>query len=754
MPNGRMELWGGVECTVNRVGDAYFSQFDRNRHADRIDILDRFAALGIRALRFPVLWERVAPKGLDRADWTWSDARLERLRTLGIVPIVGLVHHGSGPPDTSLVDPGFAPRIAEYAGEVARRYPWVDHYTPINEPLTTARFSGLYGLWYPHGRDEATFKDALFNQCRAIVLSMRAIQQVNPNARLVQTDDLGKTYSTWLLGYQADFNNALRWLSWDLLCGRVDERHALWGWLTDRCGAQPGEILWFAENARPPDIIGVNHYVTSERFLDHRCERYPERLHGGNGRHRYVDVEAARALSSPTGGIAPLIIEAWERYGLPVAVTEAHIDARREDQLRWLAEIWSGAEQARDDGADVRAVTVWGMLGAYDWNCLLTQRRDYYESGAFDARGDTPRPTAIAALMQDLAAGSLPNYPVLSGAGWWLREDRHVGEPVMLPGTPFARRGAIGTNRAPILITGATGTLGRAFARLCSERALNCRLLSRAELDIADSASIERALATHEPWAIINAAGYVRVDDAEHDAERCFRENTLGPSMLAAICARHGLPLVTFSTDLVFDGRNQAPYVESDEIAPLNVYGRSKAEAEKRVLDRHPDALVVRTSSFFGPWDQHNFITAALHALRDDRPFRAARDMTVSPTYVPDLVNTCLDLLIDRETGIWHLTNGQAITWSELALRAARLASVDPGRLQPCDSTHLRLAARRPLYSALGSDRSFAMPALDDALLRYLQQREETPPPDAVAMHGLIPANATRGKASSRLRAP
>lgn len=754
MASARMELWGGVECTVNRVGEQYFSQLDRNRHPSRIDDLDRFAALGIRALRYPVLWEHIAPDGLVDANWSWADARMQRLRTLGIVPIVGLVHHGSGPRDTSLVDPGFASRLAEYAGAVARRYPWVQYYTPVNEPLTTARFSGLYGLWYPHGRDEATFKDALLNQCRAIVLSMRAIQHVNPNARLVQTDDLGKTYSTWVLRYQADFNNALRWLSWDLLCGRVDEQHVLWDWLTDRCGAQAGEILWFAENARPPDIIGVNHYVTSERFLDHRYEQYPARFHGGNGRHRYVDVEAARALAMPTGGIEPLLVEAWDRYRLPIAITEAHIDARREDQMRWLAEIWSGATQACEAGVDVRAVTVWGMLGAYDWNCLLTERHDYYESGAFDARGATPRPTAITALMKDLAAGTLPDHPVLSGAGWWQRADRYLGDPVTLPSDRFAQRLDTGNNLAPILITGATGTLGRAFARICSERDLNCRLLNRAELDITDSVSVERALAAHEPWAIVNAAGYVRVDEAEQDVDRCFRENTLGPSTLASICARHRLPLVTFSTDLVFDGGRQAPYVESDTTAPLNIYGRSKAEAEKQVLERHPGALVIRTSSFFGPWDQHNFITLALRTLRDGRPFVAAHDMTVSPTYVPDLVNTCLDLLIDGESGIWHLTNGEAITWGDLALRATQLAKVDPSRLHLCGSEHLRLAARRPRYSALGSDRSFAMPTLDDALLRYLSQCLEGRHTDATGQPGTIPMQRACPSPPSRLSAP
>src|SRR4051812_49448356 len=99
-----IELWGGVEATVNRVGDRWFDQSIRSGHHDRLDDLDRFASLGVTALRVPVLWERVAPRSLDEPDWRWSDAHLDRLRALGIRPIIGLVHHGSGPAYTSLVD--------------------------------------------------------------------------------------------------------------------------------------------------------------------------------------------------------------------------------------------------------------------------------------------------------------------------------------------------------------------------------------------------------------------------------------------------------------------------------------------------------------------------------------------------------------------------------------------------------------------------------------------------------------------------
>ncbi|QYF94144.1 sugar nucleotide-binding protein [Massilia sp. PAMC28688] len=723
-----LELWGGLECTVNRVGDEFYSQIERNGHCHRGDDIDRFASLGIRAIRYPILWERTAPEGLDKADWSWPDERLPALRAAGITPIAGLVHHGSGPRHTSLVDPGFAQGLAAYAQAVATRYPWIEYYTPVNEPLTTARFSGLYGLWYPHGRDDRTFIQALLVQCKATVLSMQAVRRINPSAKLVQTDDLGKTYSTPELHEAADFYNARRWLAWDLLCGKVDEQYPIWPYLI-RSGIDPAELLWFRDNPCPPDIIGVNYYVTSERWLDHRADRYPAHFRGSIGGQPCADIETARVLATPTAGIGPLLHEVWDRYGIPIAVTEAHIDANREDQLRWLLEVWDASARARQAGVDVRAVTVWSLLGSFDWNSLVTTNKGYYEPGPFDIRSPQPRPTALAAMMRELAGGKPLSHPVLRGQGWWRRPGRFLCPPIATPEalSSISADGhlSVGTHAAPILITGATGTLGRAFARVCKGRNLAYRLLSRKDMDIADQHSVEQAIAQFQPWAIINASGYVRVDDAEHDVERCFRENVQGPSVLAAACARHGIHLTTFSSDLVFDGQQDSPYTENDSVAPLNIYGQSKAAAEQIVLDQHSGALVVRTSAFFGPWDSHNFVTIAIDTLGRGAPFTVASDLTVTPTYVPDLVHACLDLIIDRECGVWHLTNGTALTWAALAESAARQAGVDASRLELRRAADFGYQAQRPVYSALGSNRAILLPPLDTAIARFLHMRAE-----------------------------
>jgi dTDP-4-dehydrorhamnose reductase len=722
-----LELWAGVECSVNRVGDRFFDQLERNGHARRVEDLDRFASLGVRALRYPVLWERIAPKGLESADWHWATERLERLRELQVRAIVGLVHHGSGPRSTSLVDPAFPKKLAAFARAVAVRFPWIKDYTPVNEPLTTARFSGLYGHWYPHGHDDATFARAFLTQCRAVVLAMRAVREVNSSARLIQTEDLGKTFSTRALSYQAEFENERRWLTYDLLSGRVRRDHPMWDYLR-WVGIEESELAWFTDNPCAPDIVGINHYLTSERFLDERIARYPPNTHGGNGQHVYADVEAVRVCAEGTAGPHALMKEAWERYRLPLAITEAHLGCTREEQLRWLKEIWDGAQDLRREGADVRAVTAWSLLGAYDWHNLLTREEGHYEPGVFDLRAPAPRPTALAHMLRELAHGREHDHPVLTTPGWWRRLDR-------LHYPPVARRPhALATNlqgvnmkgerTRPLLITGATGTLGRAFARICEGRGLSYRLLSRRKMDIADASSVEKALAAYDPWAVINAAGYVRVDEAESDIEKCLRENTVGAKTLATLCARHGLKLVTFSSDLVFDGKAPAPYVESSEVAPLNVYGRSKAEAERKVLNIMHDALVIRTSAFFGTWDEYNFVTIALRTLASGKRFRAAGDAIVSPTFVPDLVHAALDLLIDGERGIWHLANQGEMSWADFARRAAEKAGLDAQLVEARPTASLGLRAPRPLYSAMTSEKGLLLPTLDHALARYVRECE------------------------------
>lgn len=418
----RLELWGGIECTFNRVGDRYFDQLAWSGHRERLSDLDLIAGLGIRTLRYPVIWEQIAPDGLDTADWRWTDRALHRLSELGITPVVTLVHHGSGPRHTHLLDPGFAEGLAAFAEAVARRYPWVTHYTPVNEPLTTARFSALYGHWYPHARDGRRFLAALLNEIDATVLAMRAVRRVTSNAQLVQTEDVGKTHSTPALAYQAEFENRRRWLTFDLLFGKVDRAHPLWGYLLWE-GVPERLLDELASEPCPPDIVGVNSYITSERFIDDRLERYPAEVHGGNGRDRYADVEAVRAIDE-IAGWEGILRETAERYPAPIAITEVHLGGHRSEQLRWLHEAWETVNRLHGNGLDIRALTVWALFGSHNWHRLVTVDLEHYEPGAFDVRTARPRATALATMIRHLANGRSFAHPALDSGGWWCRPER------------------------------------------------------------------------------------------------------------------------------------------------------------------------------------------------------------------------------------------------------------------------------------------------------------------------------------------
>jgi dTDP-4-dehydrorhamnose reductase len=578
----------------------------------------------------------------------------------------------------------------------------------------------LYGVWYPHACDDAAFLRATLNQVRATRLAMDAIHTVRPDAQLVQTEDLGRTHSTETLRYQADFENERRWLTFDLLLGRMTTDHPLHSFIR-RHGITDGDVAHAVGDGCAPDIIGINHYATSERYLDERLERYPPHTHGGNHRHRYADVEAVRVLTEGVAGPRAVLLEVWARYGLPIAVTEAHLGCTREQQLRWLAEVWNAARDAREAGAGVRAVTAWAVLGTRDWSSLVTRLEGTYEPGVFDVRAPRPRPTALAHMARSLATTGTYDHAVLGTAGWWRCADR-----VLYPEHDEAvesRDTAESAPGRPVLITGASGTLGNAFARVCAARGLAYRALTRHELDVTDRRAVDRAVRENGAWAVINAAGYVRIDDAEYDADACHRLNATAAETLARVCESVGIPLVAFSSDLVFDGEKGEAYVESDRAAPLGVYGWSKAQCEARVLAEHPGALVVRTAAFFGPWDEWNFITRTLASLALGVPVDAADDLVVSPTYVPDLVHATLDLLIDAEHGIWHLANAGETSWADLARAAARGADLDETLVRGRPHTELGLTARRPRAVPLTSKRGRVMPPLESALGAYLHER-------------------------------
>jgi dTDP-4-dehydrorhamnose reductase len=404
-------------------------------------------------------------------------------------------------------------------------------------------------------------------------------------------------------------------------------------------------------------------------------------------------------------------------------VTESHLNGTRDEQMRWTAEAWTTALRLQANGVDFRAITAWALLGSFDWNSLLTKEAGFYEAGAFDIRSGTPRPTGMVDMLRRLGSGEdaawLERDPVLGDPGWWRREIRlslpihRWGEAPREPPLPPTPK------LAPVLIIAAAGALGQTFAQACTIRGLRYVLTQRAECDLADPHSIALALATHKPWAVINAAGWLDVDRAETEPTACFATNTTGALNLARACAKAGLHLTSFSSALVFDGTLERAYVEGDALAPLGVYGASLAQAEQAVTATVPASLIVRAGALFSPDDADDFANRLTASLIRGQPVLAASGYVITPTYAPDLVDACLNLIIDKATGLRHLSHETPLSWLDFGRLIASAVQLDPALVKTATPEQLGWRAQRPRNAALSSTYGAVLPSLDDAVARF-----------------------------------
>lgn len=300
---------------------------------------------------------------------------------------------------------------------------------------------------------------------------------------------------------------------------------------------------------------------------------------------------------------------------------------------------------------------------------------------------------------------------MLSRRGWWR------GPPADSPKRSRAHK--------RLLLLGPTGTLGSIIARRCHERGLDVVALGRGEVDITRPSDVSRAIGACQPWAVINATGFVDVDRAEVDCDGCMAVNSNGARLVAEACARVGSGLVSFSSDLVFDGSSSTPYLESHPVAPLNTYGRSKVAQEASVLECLPGALIVRTSAFIDAHDPRTFSGWVMTAASRGERIRTTSDV-ISPTYLPALADAVLDLVIDGEQGVWHLANQGELSWTALAQRIISESGLDPGLVEEVPAHELGRVAPRPTYSALGSERGTLLPTLDESLDILVRERTRT----------------------------
>lgn len=286
-----------------------------------------------------------------------------------------------------------------------------------------------------------------------------------------------------------------------------------------------------------------------------------------------------------------------------------------------------------------------------------------------------------------------------------------------------------------VLVFGCAGQLGVELMREFASRGFEASGYDRSEVDITDRVRVERTAADLDPAVIINAAAYNMVDVAENEPQAAFAVNALAVRNLALAARQVDAVLVHFSTDYVFDGNAGRSYTEADTPHPLGAYAVSKYAGElyaQAYLD-HP--LIVRTSGVFGPGGTQtargNFVELMLRLAASPNPIRVVEDHVASPTYAPALAARTADLVMRKQTGVFHIGGGAAISWYEYARLIFEIAGVKP-ELRPTNEREYRTPARRPKFSALENRRLAevgvdAMPPLADAIRDYLAKTGRLP---------------------------
>ncbi|MFS8038711.1 dTDP-4-dehydrorhamnose reductase [Xanthobacter sp. AM11] len=262
-----------------------------------------------------------------------------------------------------------------------------------------------------------------------------------------------------------------------------------------------------------------------------------------------------------------------------------------------------------------------------------------------------------------------------------------------------------------ILLFGAAGQLGREITALAAERGLELTGFDHTALDISDPAAVARALEAGRPDALINAAAYTAVDKAESEPERAARINAFAPGLIAERCARYRTPLIHVSTDYVFDGTKPGAYVEGDSIAPLGVYGRTKAAGEAAVRAASERHVIVRTSWVYGVHG-NNFLKTMLRLAGERDQLKVVADQRGCPTATRDLAEALLAAAEaaargDARWGTYHFAGTGATTWHGFASAIVAAAAAHTGRrpqVAPITTADYPTPARRPRNSELASD--------------------------------------------------
>ena len=267
-----------------------------------------------------------------------------------------------------------------------------------------------------------------------------------------------------------------------------------------------------------------------------------------------------------------------------------------------------------------------------------------------------------------------------------------------------------------MLITGAHGQLGREIIDVTQSKGCPVQAPPEDDLDICDLDKIDNVITELKPELVINTAAYTQVDKAETEEELAFKVNKTGCTNLARMCTKHKIPLVHISTDYVFDGQKGTPYVETDPISPLGVYGRSKAEGESEIRSFLKEHIILRTSWLYGTHG-HNFVKTMLNLATSKKEIRVVADQYGSPTNAADIARTILSIAEQLQSGnknnwgTYHYCGQGIISWHIFAEKIIELArqhgKVRTPRIEPVTTDEYPTPAKRPVYSALDCSRIY-----------------------------------------------
>jgi dTDP-4-dehydrorhamnose reductase len=275
-----------------------------------------------------------------------------------------------------------------------------------------------------------------------------------------------------------------------------------------------------------------------------------------------------------------------------------------------------------------------------------------------------------------------------------------------------------------LLVTGAGGMLGRDVALAAEMAGHDVAALARTDLDVTDPERARERFEWERPDAVINCAAWTDVDGAEEHEDEAMAVNGIGAGHVAATAAVVGATVVYVSSDYVFDGSKDSPYVEGDQPAPLSAYGRTKLAGEEATAAANSRHFVVRSSWLFGVGGR-NFVETMLQLAADHGEVLVVRDQIGSPTYTWHLASGLLRLIEGSAWGLHHMAAGGQCSWYEFAREIFDQAKVEC-RVLSGTSEMLGRPAPRPRFSALATQREHAivLPEWRDGLAGYLAQRE------------------------------